>query len=195
MKPILCKFCDAQPRLNAINVYYETPRRSGPWQMWRVECRCGTIGKCRPSQDAAVEAWNEPWQAHRDNLVIVPFDDGHTQVTHTWRDRNGARRQVAVQGLRDLHLDTIALARECAMENGYPGHQGGRWNWHVDDVHAWMMKRVKVLSGIAFGALIVLGPIVMIMGAMYHSGAAAAGGFVALLAALGISRGWKDEDE
>lgn len=61
--PIPCKFCNGSPQVTPILVHYDTPRRTGPHSMSRVACECGAIGKCRPTPEAAIESWNEPWQA------------------------------------------------------------------------------------------------------------------------------------
>lgn len=58
-----CHFCVGQPELRAITVAYNTERKTGLHTMYRAECQCGTIGKCRPTRSAAIETWNEPWQA------------------------------------------------------------------------------------------------------------------------------------
>lgn len=62
-EPIDCHFCVEKPDLRKIAVVYETARKTGPHEMYRMECRCGTIGKCRPDPESAIETWNEPWQA------------------------------------------------------------------------------------------------------------------------------------
>lgn len=61
--PIPCHFCVETPAIRKISVVYETPRKTGRHAMFRAECECGAIGKCRPSPEAAIQAWNEPWQA------------------------------------------------------------------------------------------------------------------------------------
>jgi hypothetical protein len=63
MKVLMCEFCGSIPFIRLIKVYYTTIRKHGFHDMFRVECKCGAIGKCRPTQNAAINAWNEPWQA------------------------------------------------------------------------------------------------------------------------------------
>jgi hypothetical protein len=60
---IPCHYCVEMPEMRQIEVFYQTPRKTGRHQMFRAECACGTIGKCRPTREAATDAWNEPWQA------------------------------------------------------------------------------------------------------------------------------------
>ena len=61
--PIDCHFCAEKPEIRQISVVYHSPRKTGLHGMFRAECRCGTIGKCRPTMEAAIQSWNEPWQA------------------------------------------------------------------------------------------------------------------------------------
>lgn len=77
VQPVPCQFCGSTPTARPILVHYGTPRRNGAYTMFRAACECGAIGKCRPSPAAAVESWNEPWQAlvHKDvchRLVAQP---------------------------------------------------------------------------------------------------------------------------
>lgn len=62
---IACLYCGSATdrHVAAIQVNYRSPRRHGLHDMFRVECPCGTIGKCRPDEASAIASWNEPWQA------------------------------------------------------------------------------------------------------------------------------------
>ena len=60
--------------------------------------------------------------------------------TFYWKDRDGNAQQieeVTVPG------DTFTTVRARAIKRGYPGHQGGRWNWFVDDAHRFLVGRRK----------------------------------------------------
>lgn len=74
LEPIPCTHCSNQPHVRLIEVFYTTLRKTGLHQMYRMECICGMIGKCRPDPASAVETWNEPWQAlvGREYLTIAP---------------------------------------------------------------------------------------------------------------------------
>lgn len=76
-----CHFCGSTPILVPILVYYRSEREAihaGPpvsetraHDMYRVKCRCGAIGKCRPTPEAAEQSWNEPWQALVDSERVT----------------------------------------------------------------------------------------------------------------------------
>lgn len=77
LEPIHCHFCVEQPAIRRISVFYNTPRKTGRHAMFRAECACGTIGKCRPTRAAAVEAWNEPWQARVGRQFLTEAEIEH----------------------------------------------------------------------------------------------------------------------
>lgn len=57
----------------------------------------------------------------------------------TWLDRRGVQHKVTGIVARDA-----ADAREIAIaEHDYPGHEGGWWNYFVDDSHAFLMRLFK----------------------------------------------------
>ena len=75
-EPIACHYCVETPALRAIEVYYNTPRKTGVHRMYRMECACGTIGKCRPTPKTATEAWNEQWQARVGKEYLTVESEG-----------------------------------------------------------------------------------------------------------------------
>ena len=63
----------------------------------------------------------------------------HNTVEFPWKGRDGVRRGVTIV-VPDFQPATILAARQMAKEKGYPGHEGGWWNWSVDDNHDRLMR-------------------------------------------------------
>ena len=62
------------------------------------------------------------------------------QFSFWWRPRGGGRRELTFT-VPDFSNDSYTFARERAVQCGYPGHNGGWWNYLVDDVHMWFVRR------------------------------------------------------
>jgi hypothetical protein len=63
------------------------------------------------------------------------------RVTYFWRTREGGHCQVSVNVEQDFTPEQLAEARAWAIEQGYPGHEGGWWNYLVTDFHEWLARR------------------------------------------------------
>lgn len=61
-------------------------------------------------------------------------------VSFWWRPREGGRQELTFE-IPDSTEASLSSARELAMRCGYPGHNGGWWNYLVDDVHNWLVRR------------------------------------------------------
>lgn len=75
-EPIECHFCVEVPEIRKIEVVYMTDRKTGRHTMFRAECQCGAIGKCRPTRQAAIGSWNEPWQELVGRTFLTESEDG-----------------------------------------------------------------------------------------------------------------------
>lgn len=62
-------------------------------------------------------------------------------VTFWWVNRSSGSRTEVTFNVPDFSAASIADVRAKAMEIGYPGHNGGWWNYLVDDAHGWLAKR------------------------------------------------------
>ncbi len=48
-----------------------------------------------------------------------------------WKGRDGSKNYIG-----GILADSLDVARDVAKGHGYPGHQGGWWNYFVDDSRA-----------------------------------------------------------
>lgn len=65
------------------------------------------------------------------------------EITFLWKGRDGRDHSLTVDDTchEDNRRETFDRMRSRAMQKGYPGHRGGRWNYLVDDFHNWLAKR------------------------------------------------------
>ena len=64
---------------------------------------------------------------------------GQTGVQFFWRTRSG-HEMKGPEVWRDTYEQATEDARAAAFQCGYPGHQGGWWNYFVDDCVALMRR-------------------------------------------------------
>lgn len=62
-------------------------------------------------------------------------------IGYKWRTRDGGSREVSF-GVDEITPDTIAYARSRAVECGWPGHPGTRWDYFKDDLRQLFGKTV-----------------------------------------------------
>lgn len=71
------------------------------------------------------------------------------QITFSWKTREREKRivttQVEMEFEGEITTDILRVVRDKARVEarllGYPGHQGGRYNYMIDDWHNWIAKK------------------------------------------------------
>lgn len=63
-------------------------------------------------------------------------------ITWRWKDRAGVQHQITQPcvGGEPWEPGVYKQTRLLAIKAGYPGHQGGWYNYFVDDFHAWLRR-------------------------------------------------------